>query len=488
MPVTVTGGTIGGIGSGTAGSGTVGTITVGGPTTTFPPGWTNPGGPPTVALDGVAGGFDSVVEIAAPACLRYMSSQVPLPSIMVRLTAANAPALKGLKDPVLSVVASILTNHPGVAIYAGVVFHPIQLQFPPNRVQISYSGEVGVGGVGPNATGAFRFVPTPVTSSWLRALAVAAGGPGPFIGYRIDPALAWTLALALTATIDAPNVQVQVRAHAPGAVGNVVTQGGNSQAIWAGILEPHAGGLLRGFPQPSVLAIPTISLTGRNVPVQVATEFPAFDAVLTTPDSNTLAVCMTVQPGIQGSVASVQNFVGDEEYGVISDAYVVERVFKNQWRLGGFMRSLTTAVNVMINYKNQIQPATITSLLNLSSLDNVELVTDSDTRSDCLLVGGAASGTIQSVTLQDNTKVTPQNPTIDISNWGLLTQPSVSPPALSNAQAQAYSTEFGRSGYRHIACPFAADPIDSGGPTVHFGELDAALQRVGFLGYLGDWQ
>src|SRR5262249_27433763 len=64
-----------------------------------------------------------------------------------------------------------------------------------------------------------------------------------------------------------------------------------------------------------------------------------------------LAVAFDVMPGCHGIIEDVRHFIGPNPYGLVSDEFVVDRVFRHRWNLGGFDRriELQLPMQVMVS-------------------------------------------------------------------------------------------------------------------------------------------
>src|SRR5262249_9050599 len=116
-----------------------------------------------------------------------------------------------------------------------------------------------------------------------------------------------------------------------------------------------------------------------------------------------LAVAFDVMPGCHGIIDDVRHFIGPNPYGVISDEFIVDSVFRHRWNIGGFDRriEMQAPVQVMVNRngQQQLEDAVAYGHQDLLPLDHASITTNSNLRTDCIAFGGQAQVVATSVRL-----------------------------------------------------------------------------------------
>ena len=96
-----------------------------------------------------------------------------------------------------------------------------------------------------------------------------------------------------------------------------------------------------------------------------------------------LAVAFDTMPGCHGVVDDIRHFIGPNAFGVISDEFVVDLVFRHRWNRGGFDRrlNLEAPLQVKVNRGGQerIEDAIVFGHQDLLSLEYAAITTDSNT-------------------------------------------------------------------------------------------------------------
>jgi hypothetical protein len=238
----------------------------------------------------------------------------------------------------------------------------------------------------------------------------------------------------------------------------------------------------------------TLSLVGPTpggFPVPEITDFEvrAF-AVFAPPGLEpALAVAFDVMPGCHGIIEDVRHFIGPNPYGLVSDEFVVDRVFRHRWNLGGFDRriELQLPMQVMVsrNGKQQLEDAVAFGHEDLLSLDHAAITTDSNRRADCITFGGQAQTVATSVRLSadgqtfDASQIDlgPAQPT----RWGVNGIVDVNATLATDPEVQDFQLKAIRDGAQPISRPFAfATAFIS--PTITYARIEGIAKYVMFLG------
>jgi hypothetical protein len=225
-----------------------------------------------------------------------------------------------------------------------------------------------------------------------------------------------------------------------------------------------------GLNAKRVYIAPVLSLVGRSPSNSAVTELPDFNVEvfhLGPSGHQALATAFNLTPASIGLVEEVQQFIGDYDYGVISDEYMIERVFLNKWRMGGFTRLFPVSAPVQVKKGDgTIEDIVAYGAFSLDALSWVRIDPHANTRSDLLKLGGdpgTASLTILSVKLRNGTVLGPDK--VDFGPpkkypWSVYTIATSTTPALSNDDAvRGFQIRAHEDAYQHIAKPFAFFPI-----------------------------
>jgi hypothetical protein len=240
---------------------------------------------------------------------------------------------------------------------------------------------------------------------------------------------------------------------------------------------------------------PTLSLVGRNpgsaaVPEIADFAVEAFSVTSAFGFEPALAVAFDVMPGCHGAVEAVEHFIGPSPFGVISDEFIVEKIFIHEWNTGGFYRRMKLRmplqVEVTRNGTAQLEDAVVDGWNQLLTLDFVAIVTDSNTRRDYIALGGHATANPMTV------RMVSDGQTLAASAVGLGPQPLPwivalnaaasgeldADPDTRNLQLKAYS-----DGLDHIARPFAFADL-ANPPPITYTRVEGVSRHVFFLGNL----
>jgi hypothetical protein len=220
------------------------------------------------------------------------------------------------------------------------------------------------------------------------------------------------------------------------------------------------GALLRDvfIQKKRVHITPTIAVAGRSSAALPPDEFQNFDAVafhVTAKPSNlqAMTVAINLKPGCLGIIEDVPHFIGSNDFGVITDEFHTERLFRYRWRTGGFFRQFPLWQTTQVQRNSHVEDATLYGHLSLDTLDVISFEIEANTNADTVKVGGSASVYTEYLQLSDGTKI--YQPDAQHANfgdpkvlpWTFMTEIKVNPvlpsePLLRQFQQHAYSDAF----------------------------------------------
>jgi hypothetical protein len=239
---------------------------------------------------------------------------------------------------------------------------------------------------------------------------------------------------------------------------------------------------------------PTLSLVGPNPGSISVTEitnfdvraFAVFDASGFAP---ALAVAFDVMPGCHGIIEDVRHFIGPNPYGLVSDEFVVDSVFRHRWNQGGFDRRIELQVPVKAtvsrNGNVQLEDATLFGHQDLLTLDFTSLTTNSNTRTDCIFFGGLAQSVPTSVRLIADGQTFDASQVdlgpAQLTHWGVGGIVDVNATPAADPEIQDFQLKAQRDGGQPIGYPFAFVPSSN---PLTYARIDGISRYVMFLGNL----
>ena len=288
--------------------------------------------------------------------------------------------------------------------------------------------------------------------------------------------------------LDSDLARVDVYAYMKTARSTVVVPHGDSQRFYDRFLASRERDLLAQMTQTSKIALTrTIALTGENPSQITVSELADIDASAFHVDLaplQALVVAFDLQPGCQGTIEDVQHFIGDQDYGVISDEYMVERVCKHKWRLGGFDRAFRIASTIKIKRSGNVEDAQLRGSLELDTLDFVAIDTAADARTDHIRLGGWARAVPRDILLNDGNVVSPDK--IDLgppkpTPWTIFTTLSIDPEWSPDLEIREFQSRAHSDAFRHLARPFARSVVTA---TPEYSRLEGVTKQLFVLGSL----
>lgn len=229
-------------------------------------------------------------------------------------------------------------------------------------------------------------------------------------------------------------------------------------------------------PHPKVSLTPTLSLVGQNPLNEPVPEMPEFEVTVFLVEKagrQALVAAFNVMPGNRGFVEDIPHFIGDTDYGLISDEYLVQRLMRHKWNKGLIPRLFPwrMMIEVEVEYpapiplvesRKEMAPALLYGNMVLDNLDDVVIEPESNTRSDYIRLYGLGhlepfwlfvyteAGTYQPDDINDvdlgDTSNTP---------WGLYTRLELEPIFSSDSLEKEFQKEIFQDAYSHIVKPFA---------------------------------
>jgi hypothetical protein len=444
--------------------------------------------PKTIRLDQAAAGFSSVIQITANHCLRVLNEDLNLTDLQIPLSSLS---LMGL----LSATSESFDSH----YLNKLKLEPSSLR--PNRLALTFS---------PNAI--LFSDPSSVTVTYDVLVQIGRQTPSMAPGLlTFAPAATLgvfhvTFTCPYFAEVDRDLKRVDVYAQLSAATLNFRFPARDVERLYESGLFGTGVDTLRGLlpfeapPRSDDVAelthhmlskkrahlIPTLSLVGHNPSSAVVTELPDFEATvfhLSSP-RQILVAAFDLKAGYRGTPEKVLDFVGAHDYGTICDEFLIDKLFKHKWRLGGFMRNLPLEETIQVKLGSDEQDATLCGFLKFTSLDVVAIETIANARTDFVFIGGEAAIGVTHLRLLDGTIIDKDK--IDFGSseskpWGLLTALRID-PAIS---ADPVLAQFGRrahvDAYRYIARPFAnvADDV-----TIVYTRVEGITKQIYCVGDL----
>jgi hypothetical protein len=507
--------------------------------------------PRDVQVNRVTGGFNTAVQISASYSLRSYAEQIGEVNVIARKLVSRLESdLAKLQSQITDPWWTTLILNPQLTYGFGFDLTPVQLVFSDgNLATITFRGNIsfmteaimidpvpetgtrfprnplpgplsqGVIFSQPGSTSSNVSTPMPMrllqTTSYGSGLDVrpfdrgtAAGVFSDRVVLEMPPefetpmrviypigSIEVTLTAPYESTEHVPQRSVDVWMNMNEAKIVVTPEAGDAKLFYDTFLATKAHNLAAQIaPVAQIQLTPTISLAGRNPANTRIDEFTEFETRVfhvTERTRQALCIAFDVVPGCHGIIEDVRHFIGGQDYGVIHDEYVVERIVRHKWNEGGFDRSIGLANNVSLKVqrdgRDSTEDAMVFGRLLLNTLDVVALVPHADLRTDVLSLGGQAQAAPDRVVLIDGTVLTPDNADlgpVQDANWAVDIAASISmswepDPELRDFQAQAH-----RDGIRHLARPFSRFPTGFGFPDVQYTRTEAVQKRMFFLGQL----
>jgi len=270
---------------------------------------------------------------------------------------------------------------------------------------------------------------------------------------------------------------------------NYDVEPGDMKVLFDKFVVPQQANINQVFLNKSETNIcPTISLGGinpANITFDEVTNFDVEVFPIGTAPKQVLAIAFNLKQGCHGIDDFVSNFIAENDYGIISDEYLVERILKYRWRLGGFRRSLSLSQSFqgMDSNKNPVN-GTLYGYLSLNSLDIVSIECDSNSRTDYIRIGGSSTAYATSITLDDGSDVDPKN--IELGDpaytpWNLFTSVELDQEFSPDNEIKLFQIQAHDDAYQFLGKPFANFPV-AAPPTLIYTRTEGISKQVLFIG------
>ncbi len=461
--------------------------------------------PTTVDVDAVSGGFQSVVQISARHALHRFSNVVDVTKISKNISAEEfadyvASQTTPFEDSYLNSFHSGRSEANQLELRLS--FTPIHISFEePNRVVIRFSGDLELYDVTQEMhfRGEERERDMPPRDmeemlGSMRHISLVSGMIRE-THYRLLDHLGYIdiiLSCDYCNEVDRDSKQIDVYADLTTAIVELDLSGGDLERLF----EDHLAALW-----PTALAelttrrrvplIPTVSPLGINSSHLMATEFPDFEAQVfhvSCEGVQAITVALDLAPGRHGTRGDVVHFIGNADFGVISDEYLIDRLFRYKWRIGGFMRRFTITTPIVVERDGREEEASLEGNIDLENLDGADIYLNPDTEEDCLRLQGNGTVTPSRIVLRDGTVITGAD--IEDVNfgspegfrWSLLTSyREARPEETFTAELLAFLESARRDGYRYLSRPFAQGRANA---PITYHHIDGVASKVFFLGDL----
>lgn len=236
---------------------------------------------------------------------------------------------------------------------------------------------------------------------------------------------------------------------------------------------------------------PTISVAGLSSAAVPPAEFEDFDSVVfhvneNGTDRQAMAIAINLKPGCEGIIEDVPHFIGVSNFGVITDEFRIERLFKYKWRTGGFMRQYPLTQPIEVQRNSHVEEATLHGRLMIDSLNIVSVEIEANSGEDVIKVGGSSSVHTDYLELADGTRT--YQPDADHVNFG---NPRVMPWSFmamirpneilpTEPLLRQFQVEASHDAYQYIARPFAR--IHNGWADVSYTRVQAVTNQAFMLG------
>lgn len=239
---------------------------------------------------------------------------------------------------------------------------------------------------------------------------------------------------------------------------------------------------------------PTLSLVGRNASGVTVPEIQDFEVevfpVKDTSAGQALAFAFDTAPRCHGIDANVRHFIGPNPYGLISDEFIVASVLHHKWNRGGFDRWMniqnTTKVKVKRNGHEGEEDAIVYGYEQLLSLDSVAIVTEGNTRTDYVRMGGQAQAVPTSLRMVSDGQ-TFNAGDIDLgppqtAEWGFYADLEITRTLDSDPEVRDFQIRAEQDGVRHLSRPFAYFQQTGAGVAVTYSRVEGVSKHVMYLG------
>lgn len=485
--------------------------------------------PGRLALHAVSGGFNTVVEFSAGACLERFRREtpssdhvIPLLEVELQKLSSDSPDRTTVDDLLDAIGAARSAQY-----HLGIRWKPTSLGFTDAReISVTYEGTLALlehmprQPSGTSAVQRSRQAPgfdANLDHGDLHQAMMASHPPGKdlaslllahswfaeFIAANIwgetrDDLVPRRILGGIRARLRCPyhvrSEPARVRAWVTSDLESATVEIEPVAADIAPLIDEYV--VRRTGPGPSMFSyiasvqdiriVPTLCLVGYDVAPKVAT-LPHFEALafaVSDGSQQALAVCFDCAPGCKGTIEQVRHFIGDADYGLITDELVVEGLLLHKWRRGGFLRTLVFHNPVTVDMSDgSQQTAYLHGVMTLNSLEASRIDIDANREIDHILIGGNATVTPEYLHLPDGRRMSASEVGLDEpmeTSWSVFTDLELKPSYSSDPQMRAFQVRANLDAYRFVCKPFASLPSDML-VAPQYVRVDGISRRVLFL-------
>jgi hypothetical protein len=473
--------------------------------------------PDEVELHRASGGYNSVVEISAKTCFRKIKDQLSHDYLVSFDPQSLAAALKAGALPLHSSALRRIVSDPAILNSHSLVLSVelIDLAFGEAKYAIlsfllSFwlkKNEDSPQSIARSATWLGRkTVRAPASQAFMlprmdftkprfaEQFAMTTWDPSPRIESIIDEVNNFLGDFTAVLTCDYES-EVAEDAKSVSVVANCTTGSVTSKDYTADaelLVNQCIGatGIGKYLSKDTVRLSPVIALQGREAPGNTVDEWSDFEVSvfhLGEAPRQCLVIAFDLMPGCHGIVEHVQQFIGDYDFALISDEFVVETICKHKWKIGGFYRQLNVTQGIRFSEDDKVTDATLSGVLTLTTLDAVVIETDSNTGADGIRLAGVATMAATSIVAEDGSVVDPSS-----ANWGeptqipwvLRTVPTLKDEPQSNTEIRQFQFAAHRDAYRYLGRPFANGSPTDEDISIAYVRIEAITKYALFLGTL----
>ncbi len=394
--------------------------------------------PDALDLGRVAGGFNAVVQIAASPCFEVFRAAFGSPSKSVFVPPPELLSLLNDHDfgsAELRAFRDALTEQGSNAM--------LDLEVVPRSLEF---------GAEPRT-----FSVTVDLSFGLRLGA--------------DVGLSWKASISALALIEA-EYQVRTRTELAGVdlvadlrQATVSPQlSGDVEPIFAGLLallRVDLTSLVRA--RGRIRLAPPISLVGAadDAGLPDASEYEEFSVSafhLGDAPNRILVAAFDLRRGCRGVIEAVERFLPlVDDYAFVTDEYTVQGVLRYRARAGQFPRAIRLATQHYFHRGEEVIAGTVVGFMSLDSVETAAIEYHANSRSEVIILFGAATLTVWGATLEDGTRLQPWelgNPEPVKTPYSLVTRPTAEVVGGLTADAVALQRALAAGAYRYLAQPF----------------------------------
>jgi hypothetical protein len=209
--------------------------------------------------------------------------------------------------------------------------------------------------------------------------------------------------------------------------------------------------------------VPEVSLVGAgsaaDLPVtEFAEKFSVSVFAVGDPPWQALAVAFDVHQDCSGQIAAVEYFVGDSDYGIISDENVIFAILQYRRRSGDFPREIYYEARAPFTENGHTVEGTISGSIVLDTLDDASVLFDANARTEVLVLSGKGTVEVSWVKLDDGAAIKPFGDLQFIEQepapWTMITRLTLSDELSDVPSIRAFQQAAHLGGYHFLTTPF----------------------------------